>query len=223
MRPAGAVDPAEEPVDAPQNSALASWAILEQRPGTLSVGLLRGDRPYGRLVSYLVTAPCAGAVLQGSNTINAKDMHHARDDFRISSCPSGSLASAGHADAAFPFAGFFCVRPQLRGAAREDGHDPDTAKAPFFFTTCPTPALDYALHDPLPAPDRGSAPRIELVIAIGKGGPQHFAEEDVMGSTVWGASVGIRLTRPRCCRPRQRKRAPMDWGKPFDNSARLRA
>ena len=113
------------------------------------------------------------------------------DDFVFPPAPQASLAVQG-TDARFPMRRIFCVGRNYEAHAREMGKDP-TREAPFFFTKPADAALDTPCTIPYPPQTEDLHHEIELVIAIGKGG-RNIAEADVMDH-VWGASVGIDLTR----------------------------
>lgn len=130
-----------------------------------------------------------------------------------------SLSVVGQ-DEQFPIRRVFCVGRNYEAHAREMGKDP-TREAPFFFTkpadavcrtpcTVPYPKLTENLHH-----------EIELVIAIGKGGSE-IAEADVMDH-VWGAAVGLDLTRRDLQTEAKNMGRPWDWGKAFDHSAPISA
>ena len=126
-----------------------------------------------------------------------------------------SLAVQG-SDARFPVRRIFCVGRNYAAHAIEMGKDP-TREAPFFFTKPADAALDTPCTIPYPPLTENLHFEIELVIAIGKGGAD-IAEADVMDH-VWGASVGIDLTRRDLQNEAKTAGRPWDWGKAFDNSA----
>ena len=126
-----------------------------------------------------------------------------------------SLAVQG-SDARFPVRRIFCVGRNYAAHAIEMGKDP-TREAPFFFTKPADAALDTPCTIPYPPLTENLHFEIELIIAIGKGGAD-IAEADVMDH-VWGASVGIDLTRRDLQNEAKTAGRPWDWGKAFDNSA----
>ena len=126
-----------------------------------------------------------------------------------------SLAVQG-SDARFPVRRIFCVGRNYAAHAIEMGKDP-TREAPFFFTKPADAALDTPCTIPYPPLTENLHFEIELIIAIGKGGA-NIAEADVMDH-VWGASVGIDLTRRDLQNEAKTAGRPWDWGKAFDNSA----
>lgn len=126
-----------------------------------------------------------------------------------------SLAVKGSA-ARFPIRRIFCVGRNYEAHAIEMGKDP-TREAPFFFTKPADAALDTPCTIAYPKLSEDVHHEIELIIAIGKGGSD-IAEEDVMDH-VWGASVGIDLTRRDLQTEAKNMGRPWDWGKAFDQSA----
>ena len=126
-----------------------------------------------------------------------------------------SLAVKGE-QARFPVRRIFCVGRNYEAHAREMGKDPDR-EAPFFFTKPADAALDTPCSIAYPPLTENLHYEIELVIAIGKGGAD-IDEADVM-KHVWGASVGIDLTRRDLQTEAKNMGRPWDWGKAFDNSA----
>ncbi len=126
-----------------------------------------------------------------------------------------SLAVAGTSDR-FPVRRIFCVGRNYAAHAREMGKDPDR-EAPFFFTKPADAALDTPCTVPYPPLTEDLHYEIELVIAIGKGG-SNVRENDVMAH-VWGASVGVDLTRRDLQAEAKEAGRPWDWAKAFDKSA----
>jgi len=126
-----------------------------------------------------------------------------------------SLAVAGTSDR-FPVRRIFCVGRNYAAHAREMGKDPDR-EAPFFFTKPADAALDTPCTVPYPPLTEDLHYEIELVIAIGKGG-SNVRENDVM-EHVWGASVGVDLTRRDLQAEAKEAGRPWDWAKGFDKSA----
>ena len=126
-----------------------------------------------------------------------------------------SLAVQG-TDARFPVRRIFCVGRNYEAHAREMGKDP-TREAPFFFTKPADAAVDSPCTIPYPPLTSNLHYEIELVIAIGKGGAD-IAEEAVMDH-VWGAAVGLDMTRRDLQGEAKDMGRPWDWGKAFDQSA----
>ena len=130
-----------------------------------------------------------------------------------------SLAVEGSTDR-FPVRRIFCVGRNYEAHAREMGKDP-TREAPFFFTKPADAACDTPCTLPYPTLTQDLHHEIELVIAIGKGGTD-VAEADVMDH-VWGAAVGIDLTRRDLQAEAKKMGRPWDWAKAFDLSAPISA
>ncbi len=126
-----------------------------------------------------------------------------------------SLAVQGSQDR-FPVRRIFCVGRNYEAHAREMGNDPDR-EPPFFFTKPADAALDTPCTIAYPPLTSDLHYEIELVIAIGKAG-RNVAETEVMDH-VWGASVGIDLTRRDLQADAKKTRRPWDWAKAFDHSA----
>lgn len=129
--------------------------------------------------------------------------------------PQPSLAVQGSEDR-FPIRRIFCVGRNYAAHAREMGKDPDR-EPPFFFTKPADAALDTPCTIPYPKLTENLHYEIELIIAIGKGGSR-IAEADVMDH-VWGASVGLDMTRRDLQGEAKDMGRPWDWGKAFDKSA----
>ena len=88
---------------------------------------------------------------------------------------------------------------------------------PFFFTKPADAALDTPCTVPYPPLTEDLHYEIELVIAIGKGG-SNIHENDVFDH-IWGASIGIDMTRRDLQSQAKKNGRPWDWGKAFDFSA----
>ena len=123
--------------------------------------------------------------------------------------PQASLAVQGSADR-FPIRRIFCVGRNYAAHAREMGKDPDR-DPPFFFTKPADAALDTPCTIPYPPLTNDLHYEIELVIAIGKGGT-NIAEADVMDH-VWGAAVGVDMTRRDLQADAKETGRPWDWAK----------
>ncbi len=129
--------------------------------------------------------------------------------------PQAALAVAGSADR-FPVRRVFCVGRNYAAHAREFGNDPDR-DPPFFFTKPADAVVDTPCTVPYPPLTEDLHFEIELVIAIGKGGA-NIAVADVPDH-IWGASVGIDLTRRDLQNEAKKMGRPWDWSKAFDQSA----
>ncbi|UOA25427.1 fumarylacetoacetate hydrolase family protein [Pseudosulfitobacter sp. DSM 107133] len=129
--------------------------------------------------------------------------------------PQAALAVAGRTDR-FPVRRVFCVGRNYAAHAREFGNDPDR-DPPFFFTKPADAVVDTPCTVPYPPLTEDLHFEIELVIAIGKGGA-NIAVADVPNH-IWGASVGIDLTRRDLQNEAKKMSRPWDWSKAFDQSA----
>lgn len=139
--------------------------------------------------------------------------------FVIDPPPQASLAVVGSNDR-FPIRRIFCVGRNYEAHAREMGKDP-TREAPFFFTKPADAAFDTPCRIAYPRLTKNLHHEIELVIAIGRGGSD-IAEDDVMAH-VWGAAVGLDMTRRDLQGEAKEMGRPWDWGKAFDQSAPISA
>ena len=119
-------------------------------------------------------------------------------------------------DDRFPVRRIFCVGRNYEAHAREMGRDPDR-EPPFFFTKPADAVVENGATVPYPPETENLHYEIELVVAIGKGGAS-IKEEDVP-SHIWGATVGIDLTRRDLQLAARELGRPWDWGKAFDQSA----
>lgn len=133
--------------------------------------------------------------------------------------PQASLAVEGQSTR-FPVRRIFCVGRNYEAHAREMGKDP-TREAPFFFTKPSDAVVDTPCTLSYPTLTENLHYEIELVIAIGKGGTD-IAEADVVDH-VWGAAVGIDLTRRDLQAEAKKMGRPWDWAKAFDQSAPISA
>ena len=129
--------------------------------------------------------------------------------------PQASIAVQGSTDR-FPVRRIFCVGRNYAAHAREMGKDPDR-DPPFFFTKPADAVVETGATVPYPPETENFHYEIELVVAIGKGG-HNIAEADVHNH-IWGATVGIDLTRRDQQLAARDKGRPWDWGKAFDHSA----
>jgi fumarylpyruvate hydrolase len=115
----------------------------------------------------------------------------------------------------FPVRRIFCVGRNYEDHVVEMGND--TREPPFFFTKPADAALGAPCTVPYPPLTENLHFEIELIVAIGKGG-RNIPEEEVM-EHVWGASVGIDLTRRDLQAEAKKMGRPWDWAKAFDHSA----
>ncbi|WP_299606323.1 fumarylacetoacetate hydrolase family protein [uncultured Tateyamaria sp.] len=126
-----------------------------------------------------------------------------------------SVAVAGSEDR-FPVRRIFCVGRNYAAHAREMGKDPDR-EPPFFFTKPADAVADSPCTIPYPPLTADLHHEIELVIAIGTGGANIPA--DAVMDHVWGAGVGIDMTRRDLQAEAKKMGRPWDWAKAFDFSA----
>lgn len=130
-----------------------------------------------------------------------------------------TIAIAGSTDR-FPVRRIFCVGQNYADHAREMGSDPDRQQ-PFFFakpadavvangSTLPFPLLTEDLHH-----------EVELVIALGAGGANVPASD--AAALIFGAAVGIDLTRRDLQAVAKKAGRPWDMAKGFDHSAPIAA
>jgi len=130
-----------------------------------------------------------------------------------------TIAIAGSTDR-FPVRRIFCVGQNYADHAREMGSDPDRQQ-PFFFakpadavvangSTLPFPLLTEDLHH-----------EVELVIALGAGGANVPAGD--AAALIFGAAVGIDLTRRDLQAVAKKAGRPWDMAKGFDRSAPIAA
>jgi len=129
--------------------------------------------------------------------------------------PQASVAVAGSGDR-FPVRRIFCVGRNYAAHAREMGKDPGR-EPPFFFTKPADAVVDSPCTIPYPSLTADLHHEIELVIAIGTGGANIPA--DAVMDHVWGAGVGIDMTRRDLQAEAKKMGRPWDWAKAFDFSA----
>ena len=129
-----------------------------------------------------------------------------------------SLAVVNSSDR-FPVRRIFCVGRNYEEHVVEMGND--TREAPFFFTKPADAVMDSPCTMPYPTLTNNLHHEIELVIAIGKGGSD-IAPEHVQNH-IWGAGVGIDMTRRDVQQQAKDKRRPWDMSKGFDHSAPISA
>lgn len=115
----------------------------------------------------------------------------------------------------FPVRRIYCVGRNYADHAREMGADP-TREAPFFFSK-PRDALTGAGAIPYPQATIDLHHEVELVLALGAGGADLTPE--AAQACIWGAAVGIDLTRRDLQAEAKSKGRPWDTAKGFDASA----
>lgn len=116
----------------------------------------------------------------------------------------------------FPIRRVYCVGRNYAAHAREMGKNPDR-EPPFFFTKPADAVIDADQPVPYPPNTDELHFEVELVVALGSGG------SDVSNQTVlnmiWGAGVGIDLTRRDVQAVAKSMGRPWDLSKGFDHSA----
>ncbi len=119
----------------------------------------------------------------------------------------------------FPVRRIWCVGRNYAAHAEEMGND--ARDPPFFFAKpgdAALPCPEGARADvPYPPGTRELHHEVELVVAIGRAGAD-IAPEDVRAH-VWGAAVGVDLTRRDLQAEAKAARRPWDLAKGFDASA----
>ncbi|MFD2741504.1 fumarylacetoacetate hydrolase family protein [Sulfitobacter aestuarii] len=126
-----------------------------------------------------------------------------------------SLAVQGRAER-FPVRRVFCVGRNYAAHAREMGNDPD-CEPPFFFTKPADAVIDTPCTIAYPPLTEDLHHEIELVLAIGRGGAE--ISEAQAQEHIWGAAVGLDMTRRDLQRAAKGAGRPWDWAKAFDQSA----
>ncbi len=134
----------------------------------------------------------------------------------VFSPPVQASLAVANSDARFPVRRIFCVGRNYEAHAREMGNDP-TREPPFFFTKPADAAVDTPCAIAYPPLTQDLHHEIELVIAIGRGGAN--IASDAVQAHIWGASVGIDLTRRDLQATAKKMGRPWDWAKAFDRSA----
>lgn len=115
----------------------------------------------------------------------------------------------------FPVRRIYCVGRNYADHAREMGHDPDR-EAPFFFSK-PRDAVISKAQVPYPPATRDLHHEVELVLALGAGGADLPVER--ARSIVYGAAVGVDLTRRDLQAEAKKAGRPWDAAKGFDHGA----
>ena len=116
----------------------------------------------------------------------------------------------------FPVRRIFCVGQNYADHAREMGSDPDRQE-PFFFSKPADAVVANGTTLPFPPKTEDLHHEVELVIALGAGG-KDIAVEDA-AATIFGAGVGIDLTRRDLQAAAKKAGRPWDMAKGFDRSA----
>ena len=129
--------------------------------------------------------------------------------------PQASIAVVGGKDR-FAVRRIYCVGRNYAAHAREMGGDPNR-EPPFFFDKPADCVVDTEGTVPYPSETSNVHHEVELVVAIGRPGRDIPAEEAL--GHVWGAAVGVDLTRRDLQDEAKAKRRPWDLSKGFDYSA----
>ncbi|PWE17174.1 fumarylacetoacetate hydrolase [Marinicauda salina] len=116
---------------------------------------------------------------------------------------------------AFPVRRIYCVGRNYADHAREMGGDPDR-EAPFFFSK-PRDAAVCADEIPYPPATRDLHHEVELVLALKSGGADIPVEQAM--AHVYGAAVGVDLTRRDLQAQAKKAGRPWTTAKGFDGSA----
>lgn len=141
-------------------------------------------------------------------------------DFVFTPAATPSLAIKSPDRNRFPVRRIICVGQNYAAHAREMGGDP-TRDAPVFFTKPADAVVDVGSEHnatvPYPPLTDNLHYEIELVVAIGQGGAQIPVSS--AAEHIWGAGVGVDLTRRDLQAAAKAKGRPWDWAKGFDYSA----
>jgi len=130
-----------------------------------------------------------------------------------------TIAIAGTTDR-FPVRRIFCVGQNYADHAREMGSDPDRQE-PFFFTKPADAVVANGSALPFPPQTEDLHHEVELVVALGAGGKDVAAED--AAAMIFGAGVGIDLTRRDLQAAAKKIGRPWDMAKGFDRSAPVAA
>lgn len=120
----------------------------------------------------------------------------------------------------FPIRRVYCVGRNYAAHAREMGNNPDR-EPPFFFTKPADAVIDADQPVPYPPNTAELHFEVELVVALSSGG-SNLSVESARGK-IWGAGVGIDLTRRDVQAVAKSMGRPWDLSKGFDHSAVLGA
>jgi len=134
-------------------------------------------------------------------------------DFVIA--PPPVIAAPVEGGGLFPVRRVYCVGRNYADHAREMGADP-TREPPFFFSK-PRDALSFARTIPYPPATNDLHHEVELVLALGAGGEDLNPEQTP--ALIYGAAVGVDLTRRDLQAEAKKTGRPWDMAKGFDASA----
>ncbi len=138
---------------------------------------------------------------------------------RIPTLTVPTIAVAGTNDR-FPVRRIFCVGQNYADHAREMGSDPDRQQ-PFFFSKPADSVVPSGTILPFPVQTEDLHHEVELVVALGAGGKDVCTDE--AAAMVFGAGVGIDLTRRDLQAVAKKAGRPWDMAKGFDRSAPIAA
>jgi len=130
-----------------------------------------------------------------------------------------TIAISGTTDR-FPVRRIFCVGQNYADHAREMGSDPEKQQ-PFFFSKPADAVVANGTTLPFPSRTENLHHEVELVVALGAGG-KDVAPDDA-AALIFGAAVGIDLTRRDLQAVAKAGGKPWDMAKGFDRSAPVAA
>ncbi len=134
----------------------------------------------------------------------------------VISPPSQASIAVRESSCRFPVRRIYCVGRNYAAHAREMGKDPDR-EPPFFFSKPSDAVVDSDVAVPYPPRTANLHYEVELVLGIGKEG-NNIPVDDAMDH-IWGATIGIDLTRRDVQNEAKKLGRPWDMGKGFDHSA----
>ena len=116
----------------------------------------------------------------------------------------------------FPVRRIYCVGRNYAAHTREMGHDP-SREEPFFFLKPMDAIVESGQTVPYPRMSHDFHHEVELVLAIGKDGADIPVARAI--DHIFGAAVGVDLTRRDLQMEAKKQGRPWDMGKAFDHSA----
>ena len=135
-------------------------------------------------------------------------------DFVLDPPPAPFVPIAG--GGRFPVRRIFCVGRNYAEHAREMGGNPDR-EPPFFFSKPADALLTGGADLPYPPATTDLHHELELVVALGRGGADIPVAE--ARQYLWGAAVGLDMTRRDLQAEAKKAGRPWDMAKGFDLSA----
>lgn len=135
--------------------------------------------------------------------------------YAIDPAPPASLAIQG-SDARFPVRRILCIGRNYAAHAREMGKDPER-EPPFFFMKPADALIDDGVALPYPPQTQDLQHEVELVVALAHGGRDIDASRAL--ELLFGAAVGLDMTRRDLQGEAKRLGRPWEIGKSFDASA----